>query len=192
MSTTLTDPLKIKRAKIAIIAASIAVPLVVVILFGVKIEGVNLSFLPPIYAGINGLTAFTLIMAIWAIRNKNRDLHRKLIRVSLLLSLLFLVGYVAYHMTSDPTMYGDVDGDRVLSLQEKKDVAGKVMIYYFILISHILLSVFIIPLVLLAYFRAWTGDFEGHKKMVRYAFPFWLYVAVTGVVVYLMIQPYYQ
>lgn len=191
MSTTLTDPQKIKKAKIAIIAASIAVPAVVVILFGVKIEGVDLSFLPPIYAGINGLTAFMLIMAVWAIKNKNQDLHRKLIRVSLLLSLLFLVGYVAYHMTSDPTKFGDINHDGDLSQEEKLAVAKTSMIYYSILISHILLSVFIIPLVLFAYFRAWTGNYEGHKKIVRYAFPFWLYVAVTGVIVYLMIQPYY-
>lgn len=191
MSTTLTDPQKIKKAKIAIIAASIAVPAVVVVLFGVKIEGVDLSFLPPIYAGINGLTALVLIMAVWSIKNKNMELHRKLIRFALLLSLLFLVGYVAYHMTSDPTIYGDTDGDKLLSQPEKLAVAKTSMIYYSILISHILLSVFIIPLVLFAYFRAWTGNFEGHKKIVRYAFPFWLYVAVTGVVVYLMIQPYY-
>ncbi|MES2800180.1 MAG: DUF420 domain-containing protein [Bacteroidota bacterium] len=191
MSTTLTDPKKIKNAKIAIIAASIAVPLVVIVLFGVKIEGLDLTFLPPIYAGINGVTALTLVMAVWAIKNKNQNLHRRLIRVSLLLSLLFLVGYVAYHMTSDSTMYGDLDGDKLLSMDEKKSVASSAMIYYFILISHILLSVFIIPLVLFAYFRAWTGDYERHKKIVRFAFPFWLYVAVTGVVVYLMIKPYY-
>lgn len=191
MSTTLTDPGKIKKAKLAIIAASIAVPVVVVILFGVRIENVDLSFLPPVYASINGLTAIVLLGAVWAIRSGKRELHRKLIRLSLVFSLLFLVGYVAYHMTSDPTLYGDSNGNGELSIDEIKGVSGSAIYYYILLVSHILLSVFIIPLVLFSYFHAWTGNFEKHKKWTRFAFPMWLYVAVTGVVVFWMISPYY-
>ena len=161
-----------------ITAVSIAVPLVVVILFGVRLPGVApLGFLPPVYASINGLTAVLLIAALWAIKNGNRGLHQKLMTTCIGLSLLFLIMYVAYHMTSDSTSYGVSGGLRY--------------VYFFILISHIFLSVVVIPLVLKTYARAYLKDFEGHRKMARITFPIWLYVAVSGVVVYLMISPYY-
>lgn len=168
---------KIKRAKTLIIIASIAIPVVVAVLFGVKIPGVDLSFLPPIYAGINGLTSLLLVGALIAIKNKNRKLHEMFIKTCMVLSLLFLVCYVAYHMTSDSTLYGGEGGVKY--------------IYYFILISHILLSVIIVPIVLFTYLFAWQGNFERHKKWTRFAWPMWFYVAVTGVVVYWMISPYY-
>ena len=175
MSTELSDPIKLKKARIIIIAASIAIPLVVAVLFRVKIEGVDLSILPPIYAGINGLTAVLLVGARMAIKKGNRERHRKLIRSSLLLSILFLGAYVAYHMTSDPTSYG----------------GSIAYAYYFILVSHILLSVIIVPLVLFTYLFAWQGNFTRHKKWAKVTWPLWVYVAVSGVVVYLMISPYY-
>jgi putative membrane protein len=193
MNTPLTDPKKLKIAKIAIYSASIAIPLVVAILFGVKIKSVNLNFflfsvtlvnsqvtlkianLPQFYATINGITAFFLILALLAIKRKNQVAHRRYIRLSLLLSLVFLVCYVAYHMTSDPTHYGG-------------EHPG---LYYFLLISHIILSVVVVPIVLFTYLFAWQGNFEKHKKWTRFAWPIWFYVAVTGVVVYMMISPYY-
>lgn len=136
-----------------------------------------LSFLPPIYAAVNGITAVLLIVALVAIKNKKIALHENLMKTAILCSSLFLVMYVAYHMTSDSTKY----------LGE-----GTIMyVYYFILISHILLSIVVIPLVLISYVRAHLGQFESHKKIVRYAFPVWLYVAVTGVIVYFMISPFY-
>ena len=157
---------------------SILVPLVVAALFGIRIPDVEpLSFLPPIYASINGLTAILLLVALWAIKNGNRNLHQRLMTTCVLLSLLFLIMYVAYHMTSDSTPYG---GEGVLRF-----------IYFFILISHIILSIVIIPLVLKTYLRAYLGKFEKHKKLARITFPIWLYVAVTGVVIYIMISPYY-
>lgn len=171
----LNDPIQLKRARIGIISASIAIPLVVALLFGVKIDGVDLTFLPPIYAGINGLTAILLIAALVAIKGKNMNLHRALIRTSLVLSLIFLVCYVAYHMTSESTPYG---GDYRL-------------LYFVILISHILLSVAVVPLVLFTYLFAWQGDFERHKKWTKITWPLWFYVAISGVIVYLMISPYY-
>jgi putative membrane protein len=94
-------------------------------------------------------------------------------------------------MTSDSTKYGDINGNGILETAEKIAVAGTKNIYFFILISHIFLSLVVIPLVLYAYKFAWEGDFEKHKKWTRFAFPIWLYVAVTGVVVYKMISPYY-
>ena len=175
MSTTLQDPSKLKQAKIVIYALSIAVPLVVAVLFGVKIDGVDFSFLPPIYATINGITAVTLVFSLIAIKQKNMKIHRMLNRFALLLSLLFLALYVAYHMTSDSTEYlGDFK-----------------MAYYIILISHIILSIAVIPIVLFTYLFAWQGNYERHKKWTRFAWPIWFYVATTGVVVYLMISPFY-
>ena len=173
MSTMLTDPKKLKNAKTAIYAASIAIPVVVAILSSVnKVKGVvDLSFLPKFYATINGVTAVYLIMALIAIKRKNQVAHRRYIRLSLLLSLLFLVCYVAYHLTTESKHY----------------VGTYLILYRFILISHIILSVAVIPLVLFTYLFAWQGNFEKHKKWTRFTWPIWFYVAVTGVVVYLMI-----
>ena len=165
-------------AKKLITIVSIAVPVVVAILFGVRLPNIEpLSFLPPIYASINGLTALLLILALWAIKVKKITLHQNIMKTCIALSLSFLLMYVAYHMTSDSTPFGG---------------EGIVRVFYFILlVSHILLSIIIIPLVLHTYLRAYLKDFQGHKKLARITFPIWFYVAVTGVVVYLMISPYY-
>jgi len=161
-----------------IVALSITIPVVVAILFGVKIPNVQpLSFLPPIYASINGLTAVILILAVYQIKKGNRKNHERLMKTAILCSILFLLMYIAYHMTSDSTKFG---------------AQGTIKyIYYSILISHIVLSILVIPFVLITYVRAITNNFELHKKIARITFPLWLYVAVTGVVVYLMISPYY-
>ena len=157
---------------------SILIPVVVAILFTVRIPNVaSLSFLPPIYATVNGVTAVILLIALNAIKNKNIKFHESLMKTAILLSLVFLLMYVAYHMTSDSTSYGGVGFIRY--------------VYFFILISHIILSIGIIPMVLFTYVRAFTNQFEDHKKIARYTFPIWLYVAVTGVIVYFMISPYY-
>lgn len=166
-----------KRTNNLIIALSIIIPLAVAALFGIKVEGYDLSFLPPIYATINGVTALLLIIALWAILNKRRELHEALMKSCIGLSVLFLIMYVLYHMTSDSTPYG---GEGALRI-----------VYFIILISHILLSVAVIPLVLFTFVRANNGDFNRHKKLARITFPVWLYVAITGVIVYLMISPYY-
>ena len=175
MSITQLPKEKVAIVRKIIIAVAIIVPLVVAALFKVKITGIDLGFLPRIYAGLNALTAFFLILALLAVKRKNIVQHRFFIRICLLLSILFLLLYIAYHMTSDPTSYGG-----------KYPAA-----YYFILISHILLSIAVIPIVLLTYLFAWEGDFERHKKWNKFAFHIWLYVAVTGVIVYIMIAPYY-
>jgi putative membrane protein len=192
MSTILQDPNKIKQARWSIIIVSIVVPAVVALLFGIKVDGYDLGFLPPIYATLNGITALLLLAALFAIKIKRQELHRKLIRTALLCSLLFLVGYVAYHMTSDPTIYGDADHNGALSSAEIDAVSASSKYYYVLLISHVLLSVFVIPVVLFTYFYAWTGNFTKHKQWTNIAFPMWLYVAVSGVLVYLLISPYYH
>lgn len=183
---------KLKRAKTLIIIVSIAIPVVVAVLFKLKIPGVDLTFLPPIYAGINALTAILLVLALVAIKNKQKQLHERFIKLCMVLSLAFLALYVAYHMTSDSTIYGDVNGDGLRDAAEKAEVAGSLLVYTIILLSHIVLSVVIVPIVLFTYFWAWQGNFERHKKWTRFAWPLWFYVATTGVIVYMMIAPYYK
>ena len=162
-----------------IILISVLIPTVVVVLLFVRIESIPpLTFLPPIYATINGLTAVLLILAYRSILNKNIKTHELLMKISIGLSVVFLVMYVLYHMTTDLTPFG---GEGIIRY-----------IYFFILITHITLSVFIIPMVLVTYVRAISGMFDKHKKIARITFPIWLYIAVTGVVVYLMISPYYN
>ena len=171
-----------KKYSKLIVAVSIIIPVVVAILFGVKLKdfGINvepLSFLPPIYATTNGITAIVLVWAVIAIKNGKRKLHERLMTFAIALSVAFLVMYVAYHMTADSTKFG---GEGVIRYA-----------YFIILITHILLSIAIIPLVLITYVRALAQRFDRHKKIAKITFPLWLYVAVTGVVVYLMISPYY-
>jgi len=161
-----------------IIVLSVAIPVAVALLFMVRIPNVApLGFLPPIYAMINATTAVILLFALVAIKRKNILLHERLMKLAIFLSCVFLVMYVTYHMTSDPTPYG---GTGVLR-----------WVYYFILITHILLSIGIIPMVLVTYVRAISKHFISHKRIAKITFPIWLYIAVTGVVVYLMISPYY-
>ncbi len=187
----LLAPNKIKQTKQLIIVASIAIPVVVALLFGIKIDGIDLSFLPGIYAGINALTAVVLIISFWAIKNQKRELHRSLMRFALLLSLLFLVLYVAYHITSDPTVYGDSNGDGTKDILERSQLGFDLYVYYFFLITHVTLSIAVVPLVLFSYLYAWQGDYERHKKWTRFTFPIGLDVAITGVIVYFMIAPYF-
>ena len=179
-----------------IIAVSIVIPIVVALLFSFKLKDFGfdvepLSFLPPIYAAINGVTAVVLIVAVWAIKNGNRALHERLMKFAILCSLAFLVMYVAYHLTSVSTKYGDSNADGIIDAAELASVGSMRLIYFVILITHILLSIVIIPLVLFTYVRALAQRFDKHKKLAKITFPIWLYVAVTGVVVYLMISPYY-
>ena len=157
---------------------SIIIPVVVAALFGIKIPDVEpLTFLPPIYASINAATAVLLLFAVWAIKNNRPSLHQKLMTSCVILSGLFLLMYVAYHMTSESTSYG---GEGILR-----------PLYFFVLVSHILLSIAVVPLVLKTYARGYLKQFDKHRKLAKITFPIWLYVAISGVVVYLMISPYY-
>jgi len=172
-----------KKYKKWIITLSIIIPLVVAMLFGVNLRKLGydvepLTFLPPIYATINGITAVLLMVAVSAVKRGNRKLHENLIKVCMGCSVAFLLMYVAYHMTSESTPYGGEGTLRYL--------------YFIVLISHILLSIIVIPFVLFTFVRGIAGAYERHKKLARITYPMWLYVAVTGVVVYLMISPYYN
>jgi len=157
---------------------SIVIPVAVASLFGIRIPGVErLGFLPPIYATINGITALVLILAVVQIKKGNRKYHERLMKMAMLLSVLFLMLYIAYHMTSDSTKYG---GEGAMKY-----------VYYFVLITHIVLSIVVIPFVLITFVRGISGEFKRHKKIAKITFPLWLYVAISGVIVYLMISPYY-
>ena len=166
-----------KKYNRIIVVLSIAIPLVVAVLFGVKLDIDLPVFLPPIYATINATTAVLLIVAFWAIKMKNITLHKHLMKTAIIFSGLFLMMYVLYHMTSDSTSYG---GQGALKY-----------VYFMILISHILLSIVVIPFVLITFVKAITNDIEKHKKIARITWPLWLYVTISGVIVYFMIRPFY-
>lgn len=171
-----------KKYKGIIWTLSVIIPLAVAALFGINLPKMGydvepLGFLPPIYATINGLTAISLVLAVRAIKRGNARLHERLIKLCMVFSSLFLLMYVAYHMTSESTSFGGEGAIRT--------------VYFFILITHIILSIVIIPFVLFTFIRGIAGAYERHKKLARITYPMWLYVAVSGVVVYLMISPYY-
>lgn len=166
-----------KKYNKLIVILSVVIPLAVAGLFGIKVDYDLPVFLPPIYATVNALTALVLIIAFVAIQKKKIKLHERLMKFAIILSVLFLLMYIAYHITSDTTKF---EGEGFVKY-----------FYYFILITHIILSIAVIPFVLITYVRAITNNIEKHKKIAKITFPLWLYVAITGVVVYILISPYY-
>lgn len=182
---------KERNFKRLIYVLSVVVPVVVALLFEVEIEGYNTDALPSIYASINALTAILLVVALLTIKKKNIKLHERIIKFCIGLSVVFLVLYIARHTTSSEVPYGDLNGDGIRSAAEKLKIGGSLYTYLFFLITHIILSIIVIPFVLFAYMRGILNQVEKHKKIVRFAFPLWLYVAVSGVIVYFMISPYY-
>lgn len=182
-----------KLNRLAWIISSIVLALVVV-MRRVKIplpENVDLSFLPSFHAMVNGATALILLAALISIKAKNITLHRKLIFTALGLSLLFLLSYVAYHFTTPETIYGDFNGNGILEDDERLAVGNARIAYLILLLSHIFLAAVSLPFILLTFIRAYTQQFEAHKKMARWVFPIWFYVAATGPICYLLLLPYY-
>ena len=162
-----------------IIGGSVLIPIIVTILYYApawKVD-VDFSFLPPFYASINGLTAIVLMLGLREIKKGNIKGHKRFMSAAIVLSIVFLLSYVLYHLTSESTKFG---GEGFIKYM-----------YYFILLSHILLSVAIVPMVLITYTRALSERFDKHKNIAKWTLPLWLYVAITGVIVYLMIAPYY-
>ncbi|MCB0563004.1 MAG: DUF420 domain-containing protein [Phaeodactylibacter sp.] len=154
-------------------------------------EGWDLGFLAPFHATINGLTAVVLLVALYFIKQKNIKAHQRSIYLALGLSVLFLLSYVAYHFTTPETLYGDLNHDGSLSAEELAAVAGSRTWYLVLLLSHIVLAALILPFILFTFIRAYTGQVERHRKMARWVFPIWLYVAITGPIAYYMLMPYY-
>lgn len=183
-----------KRAKIFIWAVSIIVFTVITILARVKLD-VDLGFDPHLFAAtnavLNSCVTVLLIAGLWTVKRKNYRLHRQLMFAAIILSLLFLLSYICHHLFTGDTKYGDLDHNGTVS-EDEKTLAGPVrMVYYFILLTHIPLAGIILPFILFTAYRSLTGEYEKHKKLARITWPVWLYVAITGVVVYLMISPYY-
>jgi putative membrane protein len=144
----------------------------------VKIDlGIDFHFLPPIHATLNAITAVILLVALYYIKNKQIEQHRKAIYLAMVCSALFLVSYVLYHFTTPETRFGGTGTIRT--------------VYFFLLLTHVVLAAVTLPLVLLTFNRAYTNQIERHRKMARWVFPLWLYVAITGPICYLMLKPYY-
>jgi putative membrane protein len=183
------------------IVLSIVIPVVVALLLSLDrfispenlatLRSFDSSFLPPTYAFINALTAIVLVTAVVFVKKGKIETHKNLIKTAMGLSILFLVGYVIYHATADAVIYGDLDHNDILDEQEALLVSSSRLWYLLLLISHIILSLGVIPMVLFSYYYGISNQVEKHKKLVKYSFPLWLYIAVSGVVVYLMISPYY-
>lgn len=154
-------------------------------------DGWDFSFLPPFHATLNALAAIVLLMAFYFIKQKNVKAHQRAIYVALGLSVLFLLSYVAYHFTTPEALFGDINHDGQLSPEEKAAVAGSRSFYLIILLSHIVLAAVSLPLILFTFIRAYTGQYERHRRMARWVFPIWLYVAITGPLAYYLLMPYY-
>ena len=154
-------------------------------------DGVSLDFLPAVHALINAAVAVVLVLAVTAVKKGNIATHRSLMLTAMGLSVLFLLGYVAYHFTNMETIYGDLDGDSVLSESERSTVGTARPVYMVLLITHIVAAGVSLPLILLTFIAAWTNRFEAHRTLAHWVFPVWLYVAITGPICYLMLRPYY-
>ncbi len=169
----------LKKLDRGAVVLSIVVLLLVGLMRRVKIPTeIDFSFLPPFHATVNGLTAIVLGFAFYFIKQKQVDLHRKAIYLALILSAIFLTSYVLYHFTTEETRYCMEGGIR--------------KVYFFLLITHVILAAVILPFILLTFNRAYTGAIDRHRKMAKWVFPLWFYVAVTGPVVYLMLRPCYS
>ena len=183
------------RKKLLIVVVSILVPLLVAALFVFtktdKSVGDWVYKLPALNATINFICAILLITARVMIGRGHEQAHRRLMLTAFGLGALFLVSYVFYHASVPSVVYGDLDHDGVLSQAERAAAGGWRYAYLFVLLSHILLAVVALPLILLAVYYAWNDQRARHRRIVRFNFPVWLYVAVTGVMVYLFISPYY-
>ena len=183
-----------KRAGLLIILVSLIVFIAITALASIKIE-VNLPFNPHIFAGINASLNATvsvlLIAALWAVRKNNFELHKKIMLTAIVLSVLFLLSYIAHHLLTDATKFGDINLDGNISTPEKEAAGGVRVIYYILLLTHIPLAGIILPFILFTAYRAGTGEYTKHKKLARYTWPVWFYVAVSGVLIYLLIEPYY-
>lgn len=183
-----------KKLNAAAWIITVAVLVLVGMMRQVKItlpDGWDLGFLPPAHATLNALTAVMLVVAYVFIRKKKIEAHRKSIYAALTMSLLFLLSYVAYHFTSPETLFGDLDHNGVLSPEELGAVSNLRPVYLVLLLSHIGLAAVSLPFILFTFIRGYTGQYAKHRKMARWVFPVWLYVAVTGPICYLMLMPYY-
>lgn len=183
-----------KKATVLIIIFSVIVFAAVTLLSKIKLDvdlGFDKHFFAKLNAIINSSVSLLLLAGLWSVKNKNYQQHKKIMLAAMILSVLFLVSYICHHLFTGETKFGDLDHNGVLSDEEKLAAGSLRYIYYFIISTHITLAGIIMPFVLFTAYRALIAEFPKHKKLARYTWPIWFYVAVTGVVVYLMISPYY-
>jgi len=183
-----------RRATILIVLFSVIIFLAVSVLGRVTIN-INLGFDPHIFAKanavINSIVALLLVCGLIAVKTRHYLLHKRIMLTAMFLSILFLISYICHHLFAGESRFGDVNHDGILSQTEKVNAGSVRMIYYFILGTHIPLAGIVLPFILFTAYRALIGEFDKHKRLVRITWPVWFYVAVTGVIVYLMINPYY-
>lgn len=191
---TASNTTQIKKLNTAAWIVSALVLFLVALMRELKIplpEGVDFGFLPPFHATVNAITALVLLAALYFIKQKNIERHRQMIFLALGLSVVFLLSYVTYHITTPETLYGDADGNGVLSPEEQAAVGGTRTLYLVVLLTHIALAAVGFPFILFTFVRGYTMQVEKHRRMARWVYPVWLYVAITGPVCYLMLMPYY-
>ena len=184
-----------KKARLLIYTVSFVVFGAVVFLSKYKLNvdlGFNVHVFAKANAVINTIVAVLLLAGLFAATQKRYELHKKIMFTAIALSVLFLLSYIAHHLLAGDTKYGDLNHDGIISIDEKTVAGNLRMFYYFILITHIPLAAIVLPFILFTAYRALIGEYGQHKKLVRITWPLWFYVAVTGVVVYLMISPYYN
>ena len=184
-----------KRAFWLIGIFSVIVFAVVVALSRFKLDveiGFDVHIFAQIDALVNAVVAILLVYALWAVRKGKYKLHRQVMLWAMGLSIIFLLSYIAHHLLAGEAKFGDANFDGVVSLDEKTAVGSVRYFYYAILATHILLAAIIMPFILYTAYRALTSDWPAHRKLAKYTWPLWLYVAITGPVVYLMISPYYS
>lgn len=184
-----------KKARLLIYTVSFVVFGAVVFLSKYKLNvelGFNVHVFAKANAVINTIVAVLLLAGLFAARQIRYELHKKIMFTAIALSVLFLLSYIAHHLLAGDTKYGDLNHDGIISIDEKTVAGNLRMFYYFILITHIPLAAIVLPFILFTAYRALIGEYGQHKKLVRITWPLWFYVAVTGVVVYLMISPYYN
>lgn len=184
-----------RKARIFIFTVSIIVFAAVVILSRVKLE-LNLPFNVHVFATanavINSLVTICLLAGLMTAKKRQFTVHKKIMLTAIVLSVLFLVSYIAHHLLAGETKFGDINHDGILTDEEKLSAGGLRTVYYILLLTHIPLAAIILPFILFTAYRALTGEYEQHKKLTRFTWPLWFYVALSGVIIYLMINPYYN
>lgn len=185
-----------KRILRSIIAVSVVVPMLVgILLFSPLKLSLPLGLiaqLPLVHALINSITAVLLVLALVAVRRRNINLHRQLMLGAMVLGTIFLVSYVTYHASAPSAVFGDVNGDGIRDAAEKAVIGNSLYTYLGVLLTHIVFAAIVLPFVLMAAFFALKDKVALHRKVVKWAYPLWLYVSISGVLVYWMIHPYYH
>ena len=184
-----------RKARIYIFTVSIIVFAAVVILSRVKLQldlPFNVHVFATVNAIINSLVTICLIAGLFAAKQHKYLLHKKIMLTAITLSVFFLLSYIAHHLLAGETKFADINHDGILSDAESLQVGGVKTVYYILLLTHIPLAAIILPFILFTAYRALTGEYEKHKKLTRFTWPLWFYVAVSGVIIYWMISPYYS